>query len=92
MNTYNAIAEKIVKEQEQIIGPIAWKEAEKVVGVRVDASKKEIYIDSDPLNVIDKLVVQFERFFGQVSHEVCRDAARELTSHMKPEEVPESLR
>jgi len=92
MNTYNAIAEKIVHEQEQVIGPIAWKEAEKVNGIRVDITTREIFIDEDPLNVIDKLVVQFERFFGQVSHEVCKDAARELTSHMKPEEIPKSLR
>ncbi len=92
METYEKIATKIIMEQEQIIGPIAWKEAEKVTGLHVDMATKKIHIDADALHIIDDLVIQFERFFGQVSHEVCKDAARELIAHMRPDEIPESLK
>ena len=32
MNTLDSIAVKIIKEQELVIGPLAWSEAQKVPG------------------------------------------------------------
>ena len=92
MDTYDQIATRIAKEQELIIGPIAWSEAKKVPGVKIEEKKHEITIDTDDKNVVDKLVLQYENFFGRASREVCRDAVRDLVATMSPEEVPTSLR
>jgi len=92
MNTYDTIATRIAREQEQIIGPIAWKEAKKVSGLHINDTTKEITVDANDKTTIDRLVAQYERFFGRVSHDVCKDAVRDLVAHMKPEEIPQSLK
>jgi len=94
MTTLDTIAEKIIKEQELIIGPLAWNVASKVPGLSVDASKGVVQITqtADQKKVIDALVAQFERLFGLASHEACRHAAASLTSNMAAGDVPSSLR
>ena len=97
MNTLNyfpQIAIRIIKEQELIIGPLAWHEARKIEGILIiDEKKGEINLkDEDPKNTINKLVAQYERLFGRASHEVCREAVQDLIAEMSPDEVPESLK
>jgi hypothetical protein len=92
MTTLDQIAIRIIKEQEMIIGPIAWSEAGKVEGLEIDASHKAVQIPSNNREIIDRLVQQYEELFGRISHEVCREVVRDITSHMSPEEVPESLK
>ena len=88
------IAARIIREQELVIGPLAWDEARKVEGLQVvDPRKGEVNLQSgDPKNIIDKLVAQYERIFGKASHAVCHDAVQDLISGMSPEEVPSSLK
>ena len=88
------IAIRIIKEQELVIGPLAWDEARKVEGLRiVDEKRGEITIsDVDPKNIIDKLVAQYERIFGKASHEVCRESVQDIISTMSAEEIPLSLK
>ena len=88
------IAIRIIREQELVIGPLAWDEARKVQGLDiVDEKKGEVSLQNgDPKNIIDKLVAQYERIFGKASHEVCRDAVHDLIVEMSPEEVPSSLK
>ena len=84
---------KIIKEQELIVGPLAWDEARKVQGLEIlDSKKDELNLSGDPKNVIDKLVFQYERLFGRASHEVCKEAVHDLIAQMSPEEIPSSLR
>ena len=93
MSTLDQIAIKIIKEQELIVGPLAWSEAGKVSGLSVvDSRIGEVHInDADQKGVIDRLVTQYSRLFGQASREVCREAVVSLIADMTPSEVPSSL-
>lgn len=93
MTTLQQIATKIIKEQELIIGPIAWNEAKKVPGLKViDQGRGEIDLENaDPKKIVDLLVTQYERLFGKASHEVCRDAVASLIAGLSPAEIPSSL-
>ena len=88
------MAYQIIKEQELIIGPLAWDEARKVTGLQIiDQQKGEVNLQNgDPKNVINNLVSQYERIFGKASHAVCHDAVQDLLAQMSPEEVPSSLK
>lgn len=90
MNTIDQIAFRIIREQELIIGPLAWLEARKVSGISVE--QNSISIGGDGKSVIDRLVAQYERLFGKASREVCRQAAAPLLSELNPGEVPASLK
>lgn len=93
MSILDQIATKIIKEQELIVGPLAWSEAGKVSGLKIVDSKKGevIFNDSDQKEVINRLVTQYSQLFGQASREVCREAAVSLVADMAPSEVPSSL-
>ena len=93
MTIFDQISIRIIKEQELIIGPVAWDEARKVQGFHViDSSKGEVSFDGDAKNVLNKLVAQYERIFGKASHAVCHDAVQDLIAKMPADEVPESLK
>ena len=85
------IALRIIREQELVIGPLAWDEARKVQGLQIIGGQVNLQ-SGDPKGIIDKLVAQYERLFGLASHEVCRDAVKDLIREMSPEEIPSSLR
>ncbi len=93
MSTLDTIAAKIIREQELVIGPLAWSEAGKVQGMTVDRQKGEVIISNgDPKAAVDRLVAQYERLFGRASHEVCRQAAASLLTQLSAADVPASLR
>lgn len=94
MTAFDQIASRIVKEQELIIGPLAWEEAQKVQGLQVvNVQEGQVHLEDGDLKIIvDKLVAQYERLFGRASHEVCKEAVQDLIAEMAPEEVPESLK
>lgn len=88
------IAVRIIREQELIIGPLAWDEARKVQGLQViDSIRGKVnFQNGDLKNTVNKLVAQYERIFGLTSHEVCRDAVRDIIAGMSPEDIPSSLK
>ena len=90
--TSTEVAKRIVKEQALIIGPIAWEEAQKVRGLKVDLTTQEVMVEGSPREVLEKLVAQYERLFGLASRDVCREAVRPLISQVPPEEIPAVLR
>lgn len=92
MTIYDQIGIRIIKEQELIIGPVAWTEAGKVTGLVVDQKINQITINGQAKEVLDKLVEQYSRLFGQASNEVCREAVHDLVSTLSPEEVPSHLK
>ena len=92
MNIYDQISIKIIKEQELIIGPVAWYEAQKVSGLIVENSHTEVRIEGDGSVVIDRLVSQYEYLYGRASREVCKEAAASLIASLSPAEIPSSLR
>jgi len=93
MASYNDIAERIIKEQELVIGPVAWNEARKVSGLQIIGNKIDINNSSgDPKSVIDRLISQYENIFGRASREVCREAVAALVADMPMSDIPTSLR
>lgn len=87
------IAIRIIKEQELIIGPIAWQEAEKVPDLRLtNRENAEIApTHANPKEVINQLVGRYERLFGRASREACRDAVAVILAELSPADVPSSL-
>jgi len=83
---------RIIKEQELVIGPLAWYEAGKVQGLKIDKSHSSVSFSGDGKETINLLVAQFERLFGRASREVCRDAVQDIIAEMSPEEIPSSLK
>ena len=93
MNIYEQLAAKIIKEQELLMGPMAWYEAGKVQGLSVLNSKEgSLTIEGDGNTVINALVDQFGTLFGRAGREVCRDAVGAMVANLKPTEVPANLR
>jgi len=92
MTKFDQIPIRIIKEQELIIGPLAWDEAGKVVGLNINPAHNFVSFVGDEKDVINRLVAQYERLFGKASHEVCKEAVQDLIAEMPPEEVPSSLK
>jgi hypothetical protein len=92
MEIKDQLADYIIKEQATIIGPVAWEEAGKVTGLRVNVANQSVNVEGDPKEVLEKLVAQYERLFGRASREVCRDAVRPLLSQVPDNEIPAVLK
>lgn len=94
MNLFSKIAGKIIKEQELIIGNLAWEEARDVNGLQViDVVTGEVFIpeDLDQKRVIDELVNRFVVLFGRAARETCREAVITLIAELEPAQVPNTL-
>jgi hypothetical protein len=93
---YNRIAESIVKEQELLMGPVAWYEAEKVPGLQVVKKDEEesvtIASDVDGMVALDNLVDAYRKLFGPAAVEVSRDAASVYIADIDQTQIPSSLR
>lgn len=92
MVSFSQIPIRIIREQELIIGPLAWDEARKVVGLTIDQSHNFVSFSGDEKDIINSLVAQYERLFGRASYEVCKEAVQDLIAEMSPEEIPSSLK
>lgn len=91
MDVYAQIVERIIKQQESIIGPIAVEQAEHVHNLKVDWGKKDVQVSGDGAKVIDDLVGQYKELFGKISVEVCREAAEPLMSKLPEGKLPKTL-
>ena len=92
MEIKDRVANEIIKEQELIIGPLAWREAGKVSGLRLDVTTHLAYVDGDVKAVLEALVGRYERLFGQLSLDVCRDAIRPFIAKIPEDQLPAALR
>jgi hypothetical protein len=92
MDIYAQIVEKIIAQQEAIIGPIAAEQANEVQGLSVDWSSHQISFTSDPAQTIDELVEQYKELFGQIAVETCKEAAAPLLTQVEPDHFPNTLR
>lgn len=75
MDVFAEAAQKIIREQEGIIGPVALEQAKKVPGLNVNG---KVSIEGDQKEVLNKLIKQYEQLFGQASVEVCKEAVSGL--------------
>lgn len=88
---FQQISVRIIREQELVIGPVAWEEAKKVEGLSVNQETGEVTITGDAKEILNRLVAQYSRLFGQVSREVCKEAVQDLVVELSSDEVPSSL-
>ena len=92
MSTLSKIAAKIIKEQEQIIGPLAWEQVKSIPGLKIiDKKGGDVSLEGDEKQIIDQLVARYDRLFGRASHEVSREAVLSLISDLTPDQIPSSL-
>lgn len=91
MDIFAQMAEKIISQQEGIIGPIALEQAKKVQGLKLDWQKHEVAFDGNKTDIIEKLVEQYEGLFGRASVEACKDAVKEIMSDVPKDQVPPLL-
>ena len=92
MDVYSQIAVKIIKQQESIIGPVAVEQAKKVSGLTIDWDKQSVTISGDEAAAIDKLIDQYKDLFGQISVEVCKEAAGSLIGQLPANGLPKELK
>lgn len=92
MGVFVTIINRIVKEQELIIGPIAWDEAKKVDGLAVNKEKHTVQFQNNNEEVVvGRLVQQYERLFGRASREVCKEAVKDLIADLPQNKIPSAL-
>ncbi len=91
MDIFAQIADKIIREQESIIGPLALEQARKVTGINIDETVSTITITGDKKVILENLVRQYEKLFGPASIEVCRDAVKNLITQAPKDQVPQLL-
>lgn len=83
-------ASKIIKEQQAIIGPIALDQAKKVNGLAIAGD--DVKITGNKKQVLENLVRQFEKLFGQASIQVCRDAFDQFSEKIPQTDIPDILK
>lgn len=91
MDLYNQIAQKIIEAQEQIIGPVAIQQAERVPLLVVDWQDHKVSINGNGAQVIDELVEQYKELFGQIAVQTCRESASRYLAQLPPDKLPKSL-
>jgi predicted Zn-dependent protease len=92
MDVYSQIAVKIIKSQENIIGPVAAEQANRVPHIKVDWPNKKVSISGDGVQAIDALVQVYQELFGQISVEVSKEAAASLVGQLPAGKLPEALK
>jgi hypothetical protein len=90
MDPFAQIVSKIIKEQQTIIGPLALEQAKKVQGITIK-STDDIVVSGDHKTVLNNLVSQYAKIFGEASVQVCRDAFEQYQDKIPPQEIPEIL-
>ncbi len=91
MDPFAQAVSKIIKEQQQIIGPVALDQAKKVSGLKLGDSNT-IVIEGNKKEVLTRLVNQYSQLFGQASIDVCKAAFEPFSDKISPSDVPDFLK
>ncbi len=90
---YNKILSRIVEEQGNIIGSLAWQIVEKTPGIFIrNKGSYEVQITSEPKIVIDNFVYRCMRIFGSFARDVSKDAVGYILANIPKEDIPERLK
>jgi hypothetical protein len=90
MDSYSQLVSTIIKHQEIIIGPIALEQAKKVEGLDV-TNLDNVQIKGDEKEILNNLVGQYFKLFGNASVEVCKEALIDSKLEIPKEKLPEIL-
>ncbi len=88
---YEKIIREIIKQQEMIVGSLAWTEAKKVDGLEI-ADGQLVRVQGNDEKVLGLLVEQYKRLFGLASVAVCKDAVKSLSNETKDVRLPDILK
>lgn len=91
MDPFVLAISRIVKEQQSIIGPVALEQAKKVSGLQM-VDLDNIKIVGDKKQVLENLVKQYSKLFGQTSIEVCKEAFAASSNKIPQEQIPDILK
>jgi hypothetical protein len=91
LTVYDQIVQCIIQKQESIVGPLAVQTAKNVEGLIV-ISSNNIKISAEPKSTIDRLVMAYSDLFGQISVDVCNDAAYPMVSGLDMLARPSTLK
>ncbi len=89
---FDQIAEKIIEQQEAIIGPVAVEQAKQVHELTVNWPQHDVDIQGNPQQAIDELVEQYKELFGQIAVETCKEAAARYLAQLPADQLPNSLK
>jgi hypothetical protein len=92
MDILAQIAQKIIQEQEKIIGPIALEQAKQVEGLSVDWSTHEVKLVGDEKLVLENLVKKYQLLFGRASVEVCKEVVGSVGNKVSLSNLPDILK
>ncbi|MDO8609883.1 MAG: hypothetical protein Q7R95_05005 [bacterium] len=90
-NPFNQMIVKIISEQENVIGPLAVEQAQKVNGLNVDWGNKEVTFSGDVKIITENLIKQYEKIFGQASIQICKEVASSFLDKLSKNEIPTIL-
>lgn len=88
---FDQIAEKIIEQQESIIGPVAVEQAKLVEELHINWQQHDVDIEGNPQAAIDELIAQYKELFGQLAVQASKDAVASLLSQIPPDQLPKSL-
>lgn len=91
MDPYTEGINKIIKEQQAVIGPLAIDQAKKVAGLEIE-STGGIKIVGDKKEILNNLVNQYAKLFGQASVEICKEAFSSFSDKIPATEIPDILK
>jgi len=92
ISIYNKILSRILKEQELILGSLAWQIAEKITGMQIRNKESfDVVIMGDPKSVINNYVYRCERIFGSFARDASKQAVEYILADMRPDDIPERL-
>lgn len=92
MDIFSQLVEKIIEEQESIIGPMAMEQAKKVSGLSFDVTTNTVKFTGNKTTVLENLVEKYQELFGQASVEACKEAVKETIGGIPKDQVPILLR
>ncbi len=91
MDIYAQIINRIIREQESVIGPIALVQAQKVAGISAQ-SDENVKVAGNGKEILEHLVAQYQKFFGKASIEVCKEALDPIRDKLTSTEIPDILK
>lgn len=88
---FDQIAEKIIEQQEAIIGPVAVEQAKLVKELKIDWPQHDVDVEGNPQTAIDDLVEQYKELFGQIAVQVSKEAVASLLAQLPTDQQPKTL-
>jgi predicted Zn-dependent protease len=90
-DVFSQIAEKIIEQQEAIIGPVAVEQAKQIQEFAINWPQHDVDINGNPQQAIDELVAKYKELFGQIAVQVSREAAASFLAQLPADQQPKSL-